>query len=432
MKRVSILFLTVLLTLLLALPAMAGVTVYVDGQQVQFDQQPYVDQEAKRTLVPFRQIFEALGAEVWYDDASNSAMGQKDGLTIQLPIDQAKALVNNKEISLDVASKVVNGRTMVPLRFISENLGCTVTPEGDLDNLTVYITSVATPQAGELTTEEHAFQAILTNLGVIYDANKINEIAQAGRVTIDDQIIVLEGTSKINNKEFVQFGVAGVGGGAHSTYLVSIDTGAVYNDYRLYGILEEFNLDSLNYENIFDRKLYSLTIEYNAYAEPYTRHTYIDGTTNKSYYDLDSARQEIMEELLNDHPLLSLAGKDSSSIQSITGQPVQRVTREMHDDLGDSFDVELTLIEYHNATIYFENDGSFNMIALGKEADLLGAKPGMTFSEIKKILGVPDHEGQLASGWDDYTLLYRFGNKEITFFADTANGPTTGASIHVR
>lgn len=147
MKRFSVLFLTLLLTMVLAVPAaMAGVTVYVDNQPVQFDQQPYVDQEAKRTLVPFRAIFESLGANVWYDETTNSAMGQKDGLTIQLPIGQAKALVNGKEATLDTKAQIVNGRTMVPLRFVSENLGCEVRPEGDLTNLTVHITSTAQTQ----------------------------------------------------------------------------------------------------------------------------------------------------------------------------------------------------------------------------------------------------------------------------------------------
>lgn len=123
----------------------AGVTIYVEDQLVQFDQHPYVDQQAKRTLVPFRQIFEALGAEVWYDETTYSAMGKKDGLTIQLPIDQAKAFVNGREVCLDVKSQVVNGRTMVPLRFVGENLGCIVTPEGDLDNLVVRIYKIADP-----------------------------------------------------------------------------------------------------------------------------------------------------------------------------------------------------------------------------------------------------------------------------------------------
>lgn len=431
MQRVSVLLLTVFLTLLLAVPAMAGVTVYVDQQQLQFDQQPYVDHEAKRTLVPFRQIFEALGAVVWYDDATNSAMGQKDGLTIQLPIDQAKALVNGKEVSLDVASKVVNGRTMVPLRFVSENLGCTVTPEGDLNNLTVYITSLAPTAADGLTAEEKAFQAMLRDHGVDYDAQKISEIAKQGQVTLGDSIITLEGTVTINNKEFFQFGVAGIAGGSHTTWYVS-PTGAVYNAYTLEGILNEFDLSGLNYQNIFDRKVYIIDIVYNAYAEPYSDVLYVDGKVNKAYADLDSAQRGIRAELAYSDPLFDLAGQNANAVQIITGQPLQREVRTIVDDLGDEFEMEVSFIKYNNATIHFNADGSFAMIALGEGSDFLGAKPGMTFSEIKNILGAPDYEGQLDSGWDDYTLLYRIDNKEITFYADTANGPTIAASIHAR
>jgi hypothetical protein len=58
-------------------------------------------------------------------------------MEIELKIGQKKALVNGKTVELDVAPKIENGRTLVPIRFISEALGCDV----DWDSLTrtVYI-----------------------------------------------------------------------------------------------------------------------------------------------------------------------------------------------------------------------------------------------------------------------------------------------------
>ncbi len=114
--------------------AFAGVDVYVEGKIVQFDAPPIIDASSNRTLVPFRQIFEALGAEVWFDARSKSAFGLKGDLTIELPINLKVAYKNGEQIQLDVATRAINGRTMVPLRFIGESLGCRVdahnTPEG--------------------------------------------------------------------------------------------------------------------------------------------------------------------------------------------------------------------------------------------------------------------------------------------------------------
>nr|WP_238480886.1 copper amine oxidase N-terminal domain-containing protein [Desulforadius tongensis] len=61
-------------------------------------------------MVPYREIFESLGARVWYDEDTNSAMGQKDDTTIKLSINQDVAFINDREVCLDVASQVVNGR----------------------------------------------------------------------------------------------------------------------------------------------------------------------------------------------------------------------------------------------------------------------------------------------------------------------------------
>jgi hypothetical protein len=113
------------------------VTVYVDGKQVHFDAQPIV--EDGRTLVPFRQIFEALGAEVEFDSEAKAALGNKDGVSIELPIDQPQGFINDEKIQLDVATQIVNGRTMVPLRFVGESLGCEVQAKKTASGLIIYI-----------------------------------------------------------------------------------------------------------------------------------------------------------------------------------------------------------------------------------------------------------------------------------------------------
>ncbi|WP_131820817.1 N-acetylmuramoyl-L-alanine amidase family protein [Desulfotruncus arcticus] len=138
-KNVAFILAIAVIWMLTPLQAIAAVNVYANGQQVNFDSPPIVDASANRTLVPFRQIFEVLGAEVWYDSVTNSSFGKKDNMTIQLPVNEKVAYKNDELITLDVASQVVNGRTMVPLRFISETLGCTVETQNTSSNLEIYI-----------------------------------------------------------------------------------------------------------------------------------------------------------------------------------------------------------------------------------------------------------------------------------------------------
>jgi N-acetylmuramoyl-L-alanine amidase len=130
--------------LLLPLQAFAAgnIDVYVDGKQLSFDSPPIVDNN--RTLVPFRYIFEALGAEVSYDAASQTAIGTKDNLTIRLPINESKGYINNNVVQLDVASKMIKNRTLVPLRFIGESLGCEVEAKNSANGMVINITSADT------------------------------------------------------------------------------------------------------------------------------------------------------------------------------------------------------------------------------------------------------------------------------------------------
>lgn len=102
----------------------SGIVVFLDGSRVYFDVPPLL--EKGRTLVPLRAIFEALGAEVGWDEATRTVTAAKPGVSLSLTVDSTRALVNETEMILDVPAKVVEGRTLVPLRFVGEALGASV------------------------------------------------------------------------------------------------------------------------------------------------------------------------------------------------------------------------------------------------------------------------------------------------------------------
>ena len=109
--------------------------IVLNGNTLALDVAPIIEND--RTLVPLRAIFEALESDVSYDEATRTVTATKGDITIVVPIDSTSAIVNGTTKTLDVPAKIKNGRTLVPVRFVSENLGATVS--WDQENQTVII-----------------------------------------------------------------------------------------------------------------------------------------------------------------------------------------------------------------------------------------------------------------------------------------------------
>ncbi len=104
-----------------------SVDVYLNNNEITFDVEPVVVND--RTLVPMRAIFEDLGAAVEWSDEKQTASAVKGETTITITIGGAFT-VNGEPVEIDVPAQLVDDRTMVPLRVISESFGCTVAWEG--------------------------------------------------------------------------------------------------------------------------------------------------------------------------------------------------------------------------------------------------------------------------------------------------------------
>ena len=85
---------------------------------------PYITED--RTMVPLRFIAENLGAEVIWTEGENGCTIKKDDKEIKITFDSAEFVVNGEKITYDAPIQVVQDRTMVPVRFISEQFGCDV------------------------------------------------------------------------------------------------------------------------------------------------------------------------------------------------------------------------------------------------------------------------------------------------------------------
>jgi hypothetical protein len=98
------------------------ITVVVNGNNVQFNGQAPV-MSGDRVLVPLRGVLEKMGANVQWDPQTQTVRAFRKHTDVKLTIGQNTASVNGQPVNLDVPASIINGSTMVPLRFVSEALG---------------------------------------------------------------------------------------------------------------------------------------------------------------------------------------------------------------------------------------------------------------------------------------------------------------------
>ncbi|MGN0312427.1 MAG: stalk domain-containing protein, partial [Lachnospiraceae bacterium] len=96
----------------------------VFGEVVVNDVAPVIRNE--RTMLPARFVAEALGAEVTWNPEMKKVVITKDERVLEIFIDQSFAFVDNKSVELDSPAFIENGRTYLPVRFISEGLDAEV------------------------------------------------------------------------------------------------------------------------------------------------------------------------------------------------------------------------------------------------------------------------------------------------------------------
>ncbi|NPV28115.1 MAG: hypothetical protein HPY58_00380 [Firmicutes bacterium] len=111
----------------IATPDKQAIKVEVDNKLLAFDVSPFI--EKGRVLVPARTLFEALGASVEWDGKSKTVTAEKNDTVIKLTVGSKIASITQRgvtQVVLDAPAKIVNGRTMVPLRLISEAFGAKV------------------------------------------------------------------------------------------------------------------------------------------------------------------------------------------------------------------------------------------------------------------------------------------------------------------
>lgn len=116
-----------------------AVTVIVNDKKLEFEEvAPFIENE--HTLVPFRAIFEAIGAEVSWDGETKTVISYDPATdtSVVLQIDSDIMFVNETPVTLETPAKIVNGGfTVVPVRAVSEGLKREVDWDNDTRTVTV-------------------------------------------------------------------------------------------------------------------------------------------------------------------------------------------------------------------------------------------------------------------------------------------------------
>ncbi|MCX7747674.1 MAG: stalk domain-containing protein [Clostridia bacterium] len=120
-----------------------------------------------RLMVPFRYVFEALGGTVEWDGNKKTVKGIKNSNVIQFRLNERIADVNGKAVSMDVAPLIRQDRVLVPLRFSAENLNAQVEFSKETNTVTI---STKITQGEEL-------------------LHKINKLQKEGKLNEADSLI---------------------------------------------------------------------------------------------------------------------------------------------------------------------------------------------------------------------------------------------------
>jgi len=121
LKITSLLLIILLLIPMISFAANDTITLYINDKKINTDVPPEI--RNGRTLVPVRVIFEQFDAKVYWNDTLKQVTVASESKTVILTINSNTAVVNSRRHVLDTAPVIKDGRTLVPVRFISETLG---------------------------------------------------------------------------------------------------------------------------------------------------------------------------------------------------------------------------------------------------------------------------------------------------------------------
>src|SRR5690606_30095618 len=121
-----------------------GTSIYLDGKALDLPKNGQVQNVKGNVMIPIRVVMEQLGFDVVWEKGTRTVTIKQADTTIKLIINQTSASVNGQKTPLSVAPMLKGDTTLVPLRFVSEQMGLTV----GWDNATKTVYLITPDQTG--------------------------------------------------------------------------------------------------------------------------------------------------------------------------------------------------------------------------------------------------------------------------------------------
>lgn len=174
----------------------------VDGKETEIDPglgtTPVI--ENGRTLVPIRSIIEAMGGSVEWNSDTQTASLSYDNNSIELVIGSTTAVLNGENKTLDTAPAIINGRTMLPIRFIAEGFGFDTEWDADTRSITIKKTEEITvdnsqPEAVETPSEDS--KILIAYFSRAENIETDDAVDATSSASLNPQNVGIEGNTKI-------------------------------------------------------------------------------------------------------------------------------------------------------------------------------------------------------------------------------------------
>lgn len=170
-----------------------AVDVLLNGDFVEFADQAPANIDG-RVLVPVRAVVEKMGATVDWNEQTKQVEVKKGDVDIVLTVNEPSISVNGTKKELDTAPQVINGRTMLPIRAVAEELGATVGWDSDENSVIIVDWN---SYIKEIQTDAPSFYSFLNQKNIVYNnylstgngsvnfdfSAKLPEYAEDGTVT---------------------------------------------------------------------------------------------------------------------------------------------------------------------------------------------------------------------------------------------------------
>lgn len=178
--------------------AEGSTSIYLDGRALEISKNAQVQNMNGTIMIPIRVVVEELGFNVNWEKQTRTVTIQQSGIEVNLVVNQSTAYVNGDPVTLQVQPKLITDTVIVPLRFVSEQLGLTVGWDNETKTVSL-VSPVLEPDSGSdsNTGSNDINEAELTNvMGISFNNNQLmiavdeNVIPNVFKIANPDRIVV--------------------------------------------------------------------------------------------------------------------------------------------------------------------------------------------------------------------------------------------------